>query len=191
MTTEEKLKHFLEASIESATNQSTQIIDDYSKALQILFEDHKIDAQRKAELQIRLGRESLEREMNKELFREQLRIKREMTKKQTALKSMLFSEIEEHLVEYMTTKEYQELLIRQIKEAAHFAGTDDIMIYIDPSDADRLKELEDATKAHLTVSDTEFMGGTRAVIQSRNILIDNLFETKLKEAKEAFSFLIN
>ena len=160
MTTEEKLKHFLEASIESATNQSTQIIDDYSKALQILFEDHKIDAQRKAELQIRLGRESLEREMNKELFREQLRIKREMTKK-------------------------------QIKEAAHFAGTDDIMIYIDPSDADRLKELEDATKAHLTVSDTEFMGGTRAVIQSRNILIDNSFETKLKEAKEAFSFLIN
>ena len=79
MTTDEKLKHFLEASIESATNQSTQLIDDYSKALDIIFADHKADTLRKAELQIRLGKESLEREMNKELFREQLLIKRETT----------------------------------------------------------------------------------------------------------------
>ena len=67
MTTEEKLTHFLEASIERATRQSTQIIDDYKKALDKLFEEHKTDSQRKADLQLRLGRDILERDMNKEL----------------------------------------------------------------------------------------------------------------------------
>ena len=37
MTTEEKLTHFLEASIERATRQSTQIIDDYKRFLEITF----------------------------------------------------------------------------------------------------------------------------------------------------------
>lgn len=190
MTTDEKLKHFLEASIESATSQSTQLIDDYSKALDIIFEDHKTDTLRKAELQIRLGKESLEREMNKELFREQLLIKRETTRRQAALKSMLFSEIEELLAEYMTTPGYRELLVRRIKEASSFAGKEEITIYIDPSDAPMQKDLEAATHARLTVSETGFMGGIRAVIRSRNILIDDSFETRLKEAKDAYTFII-
>ncbi len=189
MTTEEKLKHFLEASIESATNQSTQLIDDYTEALNKIFEDHKADMTRKTDLQIRLGKDSLEREMNKELSREQIRIKRETTKKQTELKDMLFNEVKDLLEEYMSTPEYQELLIRQIKEAAAFAGKDEIVIYIDPADSSELYSLETATHTHLTVSETGFMGGTRAVIKSRNILIDNSFETQLKEAKEAFTFI--
>ena len=189
MTTEEKLKHFLEASIESATNQSTKLIDDYTEALNKIFEDHKADMQRKTDLQLQLGRDSLEREINKELSREQIQIKREATKKQEDLKDMLFNEVEDLLEEYMATPAYQQLLIKQIKEAAAFAGEDEIVIYIDPADSSELYSLETATNTHLTVSETEFMGGTRAVIKSRNILIDNSFETQLKEAKEAFTFI--
>lgn len=191
MTTEDKLRFFLDSSIESATNQSTQLIDDYQKALNLLFEDHKADMKRQAQLQIRLGRESIELEMNKELSREQIQIKRELAKKEAALKAMLFSEIEEILAEFMTTPEYQELLVRQIKEACAFAGEDEITIYIDPTDADRIKELEAAANASLTVSKKSFMGGVRALIRSKNILIDNSFETQLKEAREAFAFHIN
>lgn len=189
MTTEEKLKHFLEASIESATNQSTQLIDDYTEALNKIFEDHKADMKRKMDLQIRLGKDSLEREMNKELSREQIRIKRDTTKKQAELKDMLFNEVKDLLEEYMDTPDYQKLLITQIKEAAAFAGDNEIIIYIDPADSSKLYSLETTAHARLTVSDTSFMGGIRAVIKSRNILIDNSFETQLREAKEAFTFI--
>lgn len=189
MTTEEKLKHFLEASIENATTQSTKLIDDYTEALEKIFEDHKLDVQRKADLQLRLGKDSLEREINKELSREQIRIKRETSKKLEEWKDMLFHEVQDLLEEYMATPDYQQLLIRQIKEAAAFAGKDEIIIYIDPADSSEIYSLEAATHTHLTVSETSFMGGTRAIIKSRNLLIDNSFETQLKEAKEAFTFI--
>lgn len=188
MTTDEKLKHFLEASIESATNQSTQLIDDYTEALEKIFEEHTTDMQRKANLQLQLGKDSLEREINKELSREQIQIKREATKKQLNFKDMLFHEVANLLEEYMATPDYLQLLTKQIQEAVAYAGEDEITIYIDPADASELYHLETATHTHLTVSETGFMGGTRAVIQSRNILIDNSFETQLKEAKEAFTF---
>ncbi len=38
----------------------------------------------------------------------------------------------------------------------------------------------------MTVSEYSFMGGTRAVLPGRNILIDNSFESKLAGAKESF-----
>lgn len=189
MTNEEKLKHFLEMSIESATNQSTKLIDDYTKALEKIFEEHKTDMQRKADLQLRLGRESLEREMNKELSHEQIQIKREATARQAEIKDMLFNEVAGLLKEYKATSSYQQLLIRQIKEAVALAGDDEIIIYIDPSDTARLHNLEADTQTSLRVSETEFMGGICAVIKSRNLFIDNSFETQLKEAKEAFTFI--
>lgn len=189
MNIEEKLKHFLESSIESATNQSTQLIEDYTSALEKIFEDHKTDMARQAELQIRLGKDSLERNMNRELSKKQTDIRRNISKRQTRLKDMLFVEVKDLLEEYMDTGAYQELLVRQINEAAAFAGRDEIIIYIDPADSSKRTSLQAATGTQLTVSEYGFMGGIRAVIQSRNILIDNSFETQLKEAKEAFTFI--
>lgn len=44
------------------------------------------------------------------------------------------------------------------------------------------------TDCDIRVSQYPFLGGTRAVIASKNILIDNSFETKLKEAEQDFQF---
>ncbi len=88
----------------------------------------------------------------------------------------------------MASPDYKKLLLKQIKAASSFAGTDAIIIYINPSDADKLPELEQSAKIPLTISQASFIGGIRAVIESKNILIDNSFETQLKEAKESFTF---
>ena len=126
--------------------------------------------------------------MNKELSREQIQIKRDMAKKQDSLKEQLFQEVQELLEKYMASPDYKKLLLKQIKAASSFAGTDAIIIYINPSDADKLPELEQSAKIPLTISQASFIGGIRAVIESKNILIDNSFETQLKEAKESFTF---
>lgn len=189
MTTEEKLQHFLDVSIKSATQKSSTMIDDYAEALNQIFEQHKKDAVRKADLQVKLGTESLEHAKNKELSKEQIRIKKETSLLQEDLKDKLFVEVRDLLEEYMSTSIYQQLLIKQIKEAKAFAGKEEIIIYIDPADSAKLLDLEAAANADLTISEYSFMGGTRAIIHSKNILIDNSFETRLNELKEAFTFI--
>ena len=61
-------------------------------------------------------------------------------------------------------------------------------IYINPSDEPRQAALEAATGTRLTLSSEDFIGGTRAVIRDRNILIDNSFYTLLRNEYDRFIF---
>lgn len=188
MTTEEKLKYFSDVTIENASINSAKIIDDYTASLNKIFEDHKIDATRQAKLQVKLGIAQLEKDTNKELSKEQLLLKKELNKKQDYLIEKLFIEVGYLLEEYTSSRTYQDLLIEQINAAKEFAKDTDITIYIDPADSAKLASLIAATNTHIYLSEHSFMGGTKAIIHSKNILIDNSFETKLKEAKESFAF---
>lgn len=188
MTTEEKLSHFQEFTMQDARNKSNALLDEYNSSLEKIFEEHKEHKLRQAQLEIKTETESLERSKNKELSKQNLHIKRKITRKQDELKDKLFVEVRNLLADYMATPEYNELLIKQIKAAKEFANDLDVIIYIDPADSKRLSSLELAANASLTVSEYSFSGGTRAVIPAKNILIDNSFETKLLEVKENFSF---
>lgn len=188
MTTEEKLKYFSDVTIENASINSAKIIDDYTASLNKIFEDHKIDATRQAKLQVKLGIAQLEKDTNKELSKEQLLLKKELNKKQDYLIEKIFIEVGYLLEEYTSSRTYQDLLIEQINAAKEFAKDTDITIYIDPADSAKLASLIAATNTHIYLSEHSFMGGTKAIIHSKNILIDNSFETKLKEAKESFAF---
>lgn len=188
MTTEEKLKHFLDVTVENANVKSVETIEEYKKGLQKVFESHKEDALRKQQLQIKLSEENLRKEKNTEVSKQQMEIKKELGKKQEELKSLLFHEVENKLEEYMSTKEYRKYLIDHIKEAKEFAQGEEIQIYIDPADEEALESLEMATGTQISVSEYSFRGGMRAVIRSKNILIDQSFETRLNEAKDGFAF---
>ena len=48
--------------------------------------------------------------------------------------------------------------------------------------------LEQKLSVTLTISAMPFLGGVRAVIPEKNILIDNSFETLLNEERENFIF---
>ena len=120
--------------------------------------------------------------------KEQRQIKRKITQKQNELKEKLFVEVKQLLEDYMTTSAYQQLLIKQIKNIQKEAGSGKLILYIDPADSDKRSSLQVATGAPVTVSEYSFMGGTRAVLQDRNILIDNSFASKLEKLKADFSF---
>lgn len=188
MTTEEKLKHFLDVTVQNAGAKSVESIEEYKKGLETIFESHKEDALRKQALQIKLSEESLKKEKNTELSKQQIEIKMALGKKQEELKSLLFHEVEDKLDKYMSTPEYDKYLIHHIKEAKEFAGDEEIQIYIDPADSQKKISLEAVTGTQILLSEYGFHGGMRAVIRSKNILIDQSFETKLNEVKNNFSF---
>lgn len=188
MTIEEKLKHFEESSMERARNQSMLIIKDHQDALDQIAREHKETKRRQADLQIQAETKNLQHQINMAVSREQLQIKRRLTAQQNELKEKLFLEVEEKLKAFMKTEQYGRLLVSQLQKIAQMAGEEPVTIYIDPADASRMEELQAAVKVPLTVSAYSFLGGTRAVLPCRHILIDNSFAARLEEEKEAFSF---
>ena len=183
MTTEEKLKYFEESSLEEARKQASAMIEEYKVNLDKVEKEHKATTLRQSDLQLKTESDNLKRNNNMALSKEQLQIKRKITQKEK-----LFVEVKQLLEDYMTTSAYQQLLIKQIKNIQKEAGSGKLILYIDPADSDKRSSLQVATGAPVTVSEYSFMGGTRAVLQDRNILIDNSFASKLEKLKADFSF---
>lgn len=183
MTLDEKLDQFYTAAIDSATSQNIQMIDEFKKSLQKIYDEHKEDALNKANKSYSLESENLIREKNRTLSAEAINIRRRISEKSTELTNKLFQDIEKKINDFMKAPEYIELLSVQIANATNFARGEAITIYINPSDVSLKPALEERTGAILTISTRDFVGGTRAVIQKENILIDNSFLTRLSEAR--------
>ena len=188
MTTEEKLKHFQDICMEDARERSAKMLDDYMNALESAYEEHTADARRRADMQVEAETEKLEREINKRLSIGQLDLKREFSRRQEELKDKLFVELRDKLANFMETQEYQRLLDRQVKAVKEFAGNEELIVYMDPSDVDKVQRIALHHNASIKISEYSFDGGTRAVIPGKHILIDNSFETKLNEARHEFKF---
>lgn len=188
MTIEEKLQHFNDYAMEDARLQSAEQLDEYKKALEQIFQEHKEEKRRQEELQIKTETEQIIRDNNKEFSQEQIQIRRAVRQKAEELKDKLFVEIKDRLGRFMDTPAYSEMLVRQMKAALEFAAGQEMIIYIDPADSSKKMELEAKIQAPITLSQYSFSGGMRAVIPSKNILIDHSFETKLIEEKERFVF---
>ncbi len=188
MNLDVKLDHFYQSVIDEATHESDSILIEYKASLQKIYDEKKAELEAKAKARLKVETDNLYREKNKQLSNEAIEIRKTLSLKTQELKDCLFNDIHRKVMEYMETPEYNQLLIAQITSAIQFARGEDITIYINTSDSSKLKSLQEATGATLTITNTDFIGGTRAVISSKHVLIDNSFATKLAEEKHNFQF---
>jgi len=191
LKTEQKLQHFYDLSIASAQEDAKKLIEKQQHALDQAYNEHVAMKNRQADAELKAESDKLKRDFNKEVSAEQLLIKRQISEIQANLKEKLFLEVTEKLNKFKETQEYQDMLYRHITAAIEFAAGDEMVIYIDPSDEHLLASLTERLKdADIipTISRESFMGGIRAVIRSKNILIDNSYSTLLGDEKEKFSF---
>lgn len=190
MTYDMKLKHFEEVCIGDAKSAFDKTISDYTAYQEKLLNEHMENAKKQADLQVQAEAEAIRRDTNKELSIYQISVRRTYSEKSEELRGKLFSELRDRLARFMETPAYADLLKNQIKEAQSVAGTEEVHIYIDPSDQDMQNMLSLQTGCDVRISQYSFIGGTRAVIASKNILIDNSFESRLKETEEEFQFAL-
>lgn len=188
MTIDEKLSHFYDVTIEDAQAKAAGILEEHRKALAQMTEKHKADSQENAQVQIKAETANARREINKALSAEQLTIKRDWTKKQNELKEKLFAEVKTQLENFRNTPDYPAYLESKIKEALDFAEQDKINIYISPEDSALLPDLVERTKAFITVSAEDFLGGIKATIPHKNILIDHSFAGNFQAIYKEFKF---
>ena len=69
-----------------------------------------------------------------------------------------------------------------------FAENDEIHIFLSSTDRERLDALIQKTGISLQVSGEDFIGGIRAEIPHKNILIDNSFAANLDAMRKEFKF---
>ena len=188
MTTEEKLQHFYEISMESAREESQKALTEYQTVLAGMLEEHNKEKQEHAEMRLKLEAENARREINKALSAEQLHIKRRLSKQRQELCDKLFAEVKDRLEAFMSTSEYLSWLEKKVKEALEIAGEDEVQVYITAADISLQENLSARCGTAVRIAETPFMGGIRAVIPAKNILIDNTFDSSFDNVKEAFNF---
>lgn len=188
MTTEEKLQHFYDVSMESAREEAQKALEEYIRALDDMFEEHKKEKEKSAELRLKLETENAKREINKALSAEQLHIKRKLSKKQQELREKIFIDLQAKLEIFRKSSDYPQWLEEKIKEAQNIADSDEIQIYLSKIDENLKESIEAETGISIQLSEEPFMGGMRAVIPAKNILIDQTFLTMFESEKEEFNF---
>ena len=188
MTIDEKLQHFYEVSLEEAREDAAQAIQEHKKLLSEKLEEHRQLSRQNAEAEVKAETEHVRREVNKALSAEQITLKRDWSKKQEELKEALFGEVSTKIRDFMSTPEYETYLCRKIKEAQDFAENDEIHIFLSSTDRERLDALIQKTGVSLQVSREDFIGGIRAEIPHKNILIDNSFAANLDAMRKEFNF---
>ena len=182
MTIDEKLQHFMDVTTEKVNAENAKQMQEYEQGLEKVSEDYKETALRKSELALKLKEESLKKQMNADLAAEQILIREQTGKLLRELDEKLSSEVKGKLERYMETRAYETYLVNQTREIVKFADGDDVTVYIDPEDICHKNAISAGANVAVTVSEYSFGGGVRAVISKRGILIDQSFDTKLKEA---------
>lgn len=187
MTLEEKLDVFYNAAINDATNQSVQILEEYKENLEKLQKEHEEETLKKAEASLKNESEYLIRDKNKKISDESLLLRRTITKKTKEHEKAVFERVEKKLNDFMKTPAYMELLMAQITYALDYAKGEAIELYINQTDSDKKQALETSLHCSILISNIDFVGGIRAVIRNRNVLIDNSFAAKLSEERDSFT----
>ena len=188
MTLEQKIEHLKDAAMQEARAEGNAIMKQHEDALEGVFEQHKAEALRQSETRIKAEGINARQQLNMAMSKAQLELKRELSKTQKELKKELFQEVDEKVQEYMKTEDYKHLLVAYIEKAARFAGGEAMTIYINPTDADKKEYLEEHTGMTLTLRKEDFIGGVRAVIHERNILIDRAFKGAIDNEYHKFVF---
>lgn len=188
MTIDEKLSHFYDITVEDARTKAAAILEEHKEALEKMTAERKALSEENAQAQIKAETANARREVNKALSAEQLTIKRDWTKKQNELKEKLFFEVKELLDSFTKTPEYETYLTGKIKEALDFAEDDEISVYLSPEDSALAEKLQQTTGVTIQIAKDSFLGGIRATIPQKNILIDHSFAGNFEAAYKEFKF---
>ena len=188
MTIDEKLEHFYKTSVDAAREKAARDIEAHKASLAEMLNQHKEARKRDAENDIKAETKNVRREINKALSAQLLTLKRDFSQKQNQLADQLFAEVKSRLENFTAAPEYLDYLAEKIQDAKDFAGEDELHIYLSASDSDKLEEMTDRTKFPLEVSEDSFIGGIKATIPEKNILIDNSFLENFHAARAEFKF---
>ncbi len=188
MEINEKLDIFYRAAIDAANEQSSAMLEQYREGYEEKLAVYQQEKEKEQQTRERIAQEHVRKKVNRALSEETVLLKKEYHKVQEEKIEELFALVEQKLRDYRGTEAYAALLEKKITQALRFADGRELRVYIDPEDAHLGQVLEKKCGCDILVSAYSFGGGIRAVIPTKNVLIDESFDSKLAAEREQFSF---
>ena len=190
MTTEEKLSAFYMNCLTSATEEAGRQNASHKAALEEMYLEHVRQKRIQSEAELAVRKDEMLRESNRALSEAQLKVRRKISARSQELKDALFRDVENKLADFRQTPAYIDYICKKVNMALHLSSDrdNDILVYMDASDAGIIKEVSAHCGIQIREAEEPILGGVRAVIPSRQILIDFAFRDMLEEEKNAFSF---
>lgn len=188
MNLDEKISHIQTVSMKEARKEGNEIISGYNEALERIYQKHIDEMTAQSEQRIKSEITHAKLQLNAALSKGALSLKRELNAVQRRIKRDLFSELLKEVQNFMKTEEYDSLLVKYIIKAADYADQHEIKVYINASDADKAEMLEKKTGLKVNISEDDFMGGIRAILPERNILIDYSFQNAIEREYSSYTF---
>lgn len=183
-----KLNMFYTSAIEVANKQSSADMEEFILSMEKVMEEFKKNKIEEIDSRFRVEEEKLKREENRRASEAATERKRTLSIHQQEKKQQLFDAVREKLARFQQTEGYDKYLLSKIRMAKKFARREEVTIYINPTDTGKKEWLEQETGCVLTISEFDFGGGIRAVVRSKNVLIDESFQTKLSQEWDAYTF---
>lgn len=188
MTLEEKLSKFSEALARETQKHGDKIVQEYEKTLKKNFDNHKDEAFRHADLQIKQAYTTYKKERSKFISTTNLNIKKVIRKRTMELKESLYVEIVEKLNEFKKSSEYLELIKNCIKKVEDYSHNSEFTIFIDKSDEKLIESIHSFTNHKIKFSYDNIIGGIYAYLPNEKILLNLSFKDKLTDLIDEFNW---
>ncbi|MHC3404256.1 hypothetical protein [Aerococcus sp. Group 2] len=186
MKLEEKMAYFKDQVTQQSQAEIDQQINQYRQTLEDDYQKFQVQTDETFAHRLVNEKEALRKENNKAISQIQINQQRELFLTEENMKLTLFQTFTKQIESYQKSEAYIEQLKKMLKNIQAYAGREKYDLYIDENDSHLRSQLESYASHPIIISDRPFMGGIRAVLRERQILVDYSFLTFLDRLKENF-----
>lgn len=186
MKLEEKMAYFKDQVTQQSQAEIDQQINQYRQTLEDDYQKFQEQTDETFAHRLVNEKEALRKENNKAVSQIQINQQRELFLTEENMKLTLFQTFTKQIESYQKSEAYIEQLKKMLKNIQAYAGREKYDLYIDENDSHLRSQLESYASHPIIISDRPFMGGIRAVLRERQILVDYSFLTFLDRLKENF-----
>ncbi|KAA9242122.1 MULTISPECIES: hypothetical protein [Aerococcus] len=186
MKLEEKMAYFKDQVTQQSQSEIDQQINQYRQTLEDDYQKFQEQTDETFAHRLVNEKEALRKENNKAISQIQINQQRELFLTEENMKLTLFKTFTKQIESYQESEAYIEQLKKMLKNIQAYAGREKYDLYIDENDSHLRSQLESYASHPIIISDRPFMGGIRAVLRERQILVDYSFLTFLDRLKENF-----
>lgn len=183
--TEKKIERFLDTVYGAAEAKSKKMIREIDRAGDASLREYRAELRRSAEADFRRERARAARISAQTAAHEESEIRRALLSRRCAITDEVFAEIKKRLVEYCTTAEYKESLIRSAKKIGElFSGNDGAYILVCVRDEAYSEEIHSASGLPVKTDGSVKLGGLRGI--SEELECDCTLDSGFESAKADF-----
>lgn len=186
MKLEEKMAYFKDQVTQQSQAEIDQQINQYRQTLEDDYQKFQEQTDETFAHRLVNEKEALRKENNKAISQIQINQQRELFLTEENMKLTLFQTFTKQIESYQNSEAYIEQLKKMLKNIQAYAGREKYDLYIDENDSHLRSQLESYASHPIIISDRPFMGGIRAVLRERQILVDYSFLTFLDRLKGNF-----